>query len=472
MTDRLARRYARWLRCYPPGRRRVEMLSTLLDCAPPERTRPTAQEAGNLLRFGLRARLGRPASRSVVALSLLVALTAGLMGAAAAARIAWEFAPPLPSGAAAQELKETAFPGLPAYGGDDAEIFTTHPLEWVPQFGAAEYWVRHTPETRNVKAYAEGVRDRLAAAGWQIRSDITVVDDTAGSTQWAQFWATRNGLALYYDNSYTSTDPPSDDSDGTVSFELSRSSAPPWLAGSAVSVGLLTAVAGWLLFGWASRRSEGHPLRTAGSACLAVLPVLLVVVAALAVAEETSLSNRPAQEALWGGLHMLNDGFGLLALLCTLGALAVAAPPSRVRVAVSASMAVLALAMAGMAAGVPSRLRGTCAPTGPPAVTPAAAQSPRAWIYVVQGATDQQRKDVEDAINRTGELSPMLIVDPADEAYRYAYCDGRELAGDSGWRVPHVWRIWLPSTDVYPELVAAVSQLPGVVAVRQTRQED
>jgi hypothetical protein len=89
MSDRLARRYAYWLRFYPPGPRRAEMLATLLECAPPERTRPTGREILNLIVYGLRARLGHPASTAVVVLAVLVALASGLLGAAAAARIGW-----------------------------------------------------------------------------------------------------------------------------------------------------------------------------------------------------------------------------------------------------------------------------------------------------------------------------------------------------------------------------------------------
>jgi hypothetical protein len=47
------------------------LLHTLLELAPPNRRHPTLREVANILRHGVRARLGRPRSRSVVALATL-----------------------------------------------------------------------------------------------------------------------------------------------------------------------------------------------------------------------------------------------------------------------------------------------------------------------------------------------------------------------------------------------------------------
>ncbi|MET7965904.1 hypothetical protein [Micromonospora sp. NPDC005305] len=59
--DPLARRYRRLLLGYPRAYRRdrgEEILGLLLDGAPAGRTRPTLREAADLLRAGLRCRLG------------------------------------------------------------------------------------------------------------------------------------------------------------------------------------------------------------------------------------------------------------------------------------------------------------------------------------------------------------------------------------------------------------------------------
>jgi len=87
---RLRARYRRLLWAYPPGRRREELLDALVEAAAPGRTRPTLRERANLLRYGMRARLGRPASRGVVVIAVLVSLVMGYLAAAVAYRIALE----------------------------------------------------------------------------------------------------------------------------------------------------------------------------------------------------------------------------------------------------------------------------------------------------------------------------------------------------------------------------------------------
>ena len=102
-AGRLGRRYRRALWAYPPGPRRAELLDTLLDAAPEGRRWPTARERANLLGHGLRARLGRPGSRGVVALAVLVSLFAGFLAASAAHAIALTASADLPRGAALAE---------------------------------------------------------------------------------------------------------------------------------------------------------------------------------------------------------------------------------------------------------------------------------------------------------------------------------------------------------------------------------
>jgi hypothetical protein len=77
----LARRYRRLLLCYPRQYRKArgeEIVATFLDLAPPDRARPTVREAANLVRHGLRCRLGRPNSRTVVLWAVLTAIVWGL----------------------------------------------------------------------------------------------------------------------------------------------------------------------------------------------------------------------------------------------------------------------------------------------------------------------------------------------------------------------------------------------------------
>jgi hypothetical protein len=110
-------RYRQLLRAYPSGARRDEVIDTLLMAG---RATPTWREAANLLGHGLRARLGRPASRTVVAVALLTALTCGYFAAAVSTRLAWEAVPDYPAGARLAEITGTVFPGSAVAGDRDA----------------------------------------------------------------------------------------------------------------------------------------------------------------------------------------------------------------------------------------------------------------------------------------------------------------------------------------------------------------
>ncbi|GAA2855282.1 hypothetical protein Acy02nite_73060 [Actinoplanes cyaneus] len=465
MSDRLARRYARLLRFYPPGPRRAEMLGTLLECAPPGRSRPTVEEIVNLTRFGLRARLGRPAGTAVVVLSLLVMLACGLLGAAAGARLGWTLQKPLPTGAEAERLTATAFPGLPVLGGGDAPPF-------VPAFGAdggeiygfAEYWVRNTTETRDVPAYTKGVRDRLAGAGWEIRDDVSYDEDLEQPSWSAGFSATRGGLTLAY-SAYYVKNHPWYDSDGSAGFQLSRTT-PPWPARFAVPGALLAACVGWLLFGWASRRSEDHPGRTVGAAAFAWSAIVVVALSLFFVSLWFSQPEPLEGRALWTTLDQLSQAPTTLALGLGLLALATAVLPARSRVFAAAALVLITV---GAMTGWPGWARPGCTPSGPPADLPAAevASSLVARVYVAADASDDQRNIAQAAIWHVPSVrTTAWSADVTDQDFRDAYCGGGRITGASRATLPQFWLVELSSPGAFEGLVAEVSKLPGVAAVR------
>ncbi|MEU8662674.1 hypothetical protein [Actinoplanes philippinensis] len=467
MSDRLARRYAFWLRFSPPGPRRDEMLATLLECAPPERVRPTGREILNLTGYGLRARLGRPASTAVVVLAVLVALASGLLGAAAAARAGWAYAPSLPAGAASQALGATVFPGQKVWGGGDAETFVPSGDGEQTVYGYADYWVKHTGATRDVLTYAKGARDRLAAAGWDVHGDVTFEHEVASETpiDTATFWASTDGLVLTYTGVLWGNRAPWD-SDGAASFQLTRS-APGWLTAIAVAGGVLGAVAGWLLLGWASRRSEGHPLRTTVAGALGWAAVVWTLLTALLGGLSNMQPDRPGDEFYWLGLRSLAGGSGTLILAMAVTAFAAV----RLRTAIPAAVL---LAGVAVVSGWQSAAAAACTPPGPPADLPPAevAHSRVARVYIAQDSTDEQRNYAEAAIARVwGTRSFSFHYDPTDAEYRTAYCDGGPLTGDSGMRVPYFWEIGLSSPGVFPALADEVSPMPGVIAVRHGRDQ-
>ncbi|MEU4161067.1 hypothetical protein [Actinoplanes sp. NPDC026670] len=461
MSDRLARRYAYWLRFYPPGERRAEMLATLLECAPPERTRPTGREILNLIGYGLRARLGRPASTAVVVLATLAALASGLLGAAAAARLGWEFAPSLASTAESQDLATTVFPGQKVWGGGDAEPFVRSGDGEQTIYGFADYWVKHNDTTRDVRAYAEGARDRLAAAGWDVHGDVTFEEEVASETPigTATFWASRDGLVLSYTGVLWGDRAPWD-SDGAASFELSRS-APVWLTGVAVTGGALGAFAGWLLFGWASRRSEGDAARTTIAAGLGWTAAVWTLGSALLGGLWNLDLDRPADEFVWLSLRSLTGGAGALILAMAVVAFAVV----RLRTAIPAAVLLTGVVVIS---GWQSAAAAACTPSGPPDDSPPdqVTLSRVARVYIAQDSTDEQRNYAQAAIARVwGTRSFSFHYDPTDEEYRHAYCDGGPLTGDSGMRVPYFWEVGLSSPGVFPALEDEVSPMPGVLAV-------
>jgi hypothetical protein len=334
----LARRYRRLLSVYPRGPRRDELLDTLLEAAPAARRWPTARASMSLLRHGARARLGRPGGIAVVVFAVLVALAGAGLGAVAGARLGWEAARPLPSGAEAQRLTATVFPGMTVWGGGDAALFVrTNDGEGI-QYGYADYWVKHTPATRDVHTFTQAVRDRLQASGWQIRSDV-VPDLEPGEQGDEQkerftrtFWATRDDLALHFSDFYW-PGRAATQSDGAALFHLSRTE-PPWVAPAGVLGALLGALIGWVLTAWVSRRTEGSRPATlfaaaaTGFVLLLLLPILLLVCLDLILGGQKTPQGQPEQPS-WAALLTLGHGLTKTAGILALAVLIVAAWPRR-----------------------------------------------------------------------------------------------------------------------------------------------
>lgn len=202
-------------------------------------------------------RLGRPDRRGTGVLAVLVALLAALYGAAGASRAGWEFAPPLPTGAQAEELKRTVFPGVAVAGGGAAPFWTISRDGEYVEYGAAAYFVEPT-DPRDLTALTGTVRDRLVAAGWRVAGAAPLPTDTA------PLLATRGGLTLTYT--------------GGADFTVGRV-LPPWMAWFAAGGAALGALTGWLLTCWASRRAREGSLAAhlAGMVAWPTVVVMLVL---------------------------------------------------------------------------------------------------------------------------------------------------------------------------------------------------
>lgn len=481
----LARRYRRLLWTYPPGIRREELLFTLLECAPPHRSRPTLREVLNLLRHGFRAQLGRPASTAVVVFAILVALAGGFVGAAGASRLSWEFAPALPAGAQSRALADTVFPGLTVWGGGDAELFVPTGDGEDIQYGFADYWVEHTPATRDLRTYAEGVRDRLSTAGWQLRSDIRYDDmpEAVTPVDTVSFWATRPGIVLNFTDAFWG-DRASHDSDGAAAFTLSRSE-PAAARGAAVGGALLGALLGWLLTGWVSRRTAGRPRASllVGGLTTAALTLLLPATTN-AVQVLVAPQDGPSTTPFWSGLGHPGASPAVVAGILAVAALLVGVlsgsgstllprtrRPSRSVIALVAVVAAI-LSTTGWYAGArPSWADvAACVPSAPPAEPkPEEVRLSRAArVFIRHDAPPEQRNLAEAAIHRVwGSTGTAFHSDHTSPVYRDAYCAGAPLPPGTGETLPHFWDVWLSSPGVFPALVAELGAMPGVVAVQR-----
>ncbi|MGH3716422.1 MAG: hypothetical protein ACRDT4_23620 [Micromonosporaceae bacterium] len=277
----LARRYRRLLVAYPRQYRKdrdAEIVDTLLDQAPADRTRPTLRETGNLLCHGMRARLGRPGSRTVVAWAALAAVLCGLFSAAAATRLAWETARPVPGRTEAAAILDTALPGRQLgrhIGQPDENQFIVYgePLRWSHAeellFGdGGEYQQNRVGDTidgptpANYRREIADAGDRLRAAGWDVSAPhqqnaagcAGPPCDPATLPQDILITARRGDTVV--EISVTSES----EADTTyLTVELYR--AAPWAVWPAgIAAGLIGGLIGWLVFGWASRRTDGRHL--------------------------------------------------------------------------------------------------------------------------------------------------------------------------------------------------------------------
>ncbi|MEU4163351.1 hypothetical protein [Actinoplanes sp. NPDC026670] len=274
----------RWLLlAYPRDYRRergAEILETVRDMAPARRG---PRLALNLIGHGLRARLGRPASRSVVVWATVCTLACALFGASFATWLAWAGSRPLDHGELAGVVHQL-YPGDPAGDIGDAgspAVFVIYgsPLSWDAASDlllgdGGEYALAtvaasfdRLPAGDRARTLDE-LRQRLAAAGWETRGPVysnsydcipgdprcdpaTIPSDI---TVYAMRGDNVLDIHLYGPNT-------------TPVMDIAMTRATPWTVYPAGIAGFLTAaLVAWCLFGWASRRTEhGTPLARASA---------------------------------------------------------------------------------------------------------------------------------------------------------------------------------------------------------------
>jgi hypothetical protein len=269
-TDSLSGRYDRLLRWYPRWHRRerrIEMLTTYLDAADPDSTRPTRADVADVVLGGLRCRLrvrGAAARLTGVAVALLV----GLLGSAAGTRISSYAGPPPESAAvaAAQTAigeRPADIPGptircdfwCPEWNGDNVVSYDSPPDH--TDVVAVSYDI---PADR-VPTVVAGARERLAAAGWHLSTSEG--DDHQEGV--------RDGLEI------TVQSPRGPDTP-TVTVLVAKTFSVSAVALAVLGL-LVGALAGWLVHAWAVQRLRRHR----AAVRLVVVPVCALLSAAVAL---------------------------------------------------------------------------------------------------------------------------------------------------------------------------------------------
>ncbi|GID30757.1 hypothetical protein [Paractinoplanes brasiliensis] len=236
----IERRYRRLLLAYPGPYRRghgAEIVTTLLEMAGDEQTRPTRADSWHLVLSGARQRFRLPSGRPLAWLAaVLITVIGGAFGAAAGSWAAERTFADLPGDARLEALTRQVAGGGVEFGSDRS---------------ASPWWTTMASATTDQPGWTpEAAQQRLAADGWQTGA---IAPRTGKSFAWdpdtgavaevplhgSEFEATRDGLRLevsgYVGNGH-----------GTVSVNV-------WPAGTgamipaALAGALLGLVGGWLV---------------------------------------------------------------------------------------------------------------------------------------------------------------------------------------------------------------------------------
>lgn len=346
--DPLTRHYRRLLLCYPRSYRRdrgEEILGLLLDTAPAGRIRPTLREALDVVRNGLRCRLGRPTSRTVGVWAVLTAVICGLFTAAATSRVAWETSRPQPDRAEAAAIFADALPGRSLGEIETAPalfVFYGQPFRWqgldAMLFGdGGEYQPGFASASATglppvpVEQTLAVTRQHLGANGWRIYETVSRADRECVSacdppvaltdtTLVASRGDTVFRMTLFAEGGPTPTN---------AALEVQRA-APPAVVPAAVLAGLVGGVLAWLVFGWASRRTEYRPGVTILFGITMFLWWLPVLLATPSLIGHQRAEPHPDWHPLWEWLGQPTASlFFVIGAVCALIVLGCAAVPRR-----------------------------------------------------------------------------------------------------------------------------------------------
>ena len=298
----LERRYHRLLLAYPGPYRRghgTEIVTTLLEMAPPGQTRPSASDAWHLFRSGLGQRFRLPSGRPLVwVAAVLITVVTGAFGAAAGSWVAEQTFTDLPGDAAIEALTRQAAGGGNEFGMDRS---------------ASPWWTTLATGGVDAPSYTpEAAQARLTADGWSVTAIRTVpgssftTDPVTGATievpaPGSVFEATRDGLTMQVSGYITPEH-------GTISAEFwpadTGAMRPLMLAGAALGL-----IAGWLLTASGAYRMRALPPgRRRSAAVLTGLALVTLALPALALWVNVGRVLRPTDPPAWTVHSAFNPG--------------------------------------------------------------------------------------------------------------------------------------------------------------------
>ncbi|MBM0274405.1 hypothetical protein [Micromonospora tarensis] len=292
-------------------------------------------------------RLLRPARGAAVVWVALAAVIGGLFTGALASRAAWETSEPQPDRAEAAAILTEVFPGHdlgdidtpPALFVVYGHALRLRTVKTLVLGDGGEYQESATSATAlgappvPAEQIVSVARERLTAAGWRVYDPQVTGGLSCGDKICATPLAITNTTLLAQRGNTILTASISSQTAPEASYlavELRRA-PPPLVVPAGVLGTLLGALAGWVLFGWVSRRTEGRRRRGGVHGLLGVAVVLWwlpVLLATPSLLRHQRGEPHPAWHPFWEWLGQPAASLlFLVGAVCVLSALGLAAAP-------------------------------------------------------------------------------------------------------------------------------------------------